>query len=376
MNIRNLFKQFSSSSLIALSVGLLLICVHAGQAVSTEHSANFVDVLARKNAISVLPQSERTRYCGGGGWNYTPTFSETATITGPIQRQQSNVQQSGDRLYQMVESYYAGNDVGRKIRDALAEAVRINAFNKVKPYHPKELGRSYNGLNEPYFQLASFLAPLAHAYLIVKTEYPDDQQLLDDVKRWGDSLYARTIDGKNSFRGKVRGVDRRALHAHGYAHWGNATSNAKVLDNAFKYYKKGLLSVGRNGRDRIWRFWVKPGQKRNLVYYPNMTYQALLSTAFVLHRSGYEDIYELAPKKGTIVDGVVWLWDRLEENPYDLMNTRHPGTRHVAWLEYFVHEFPDHPSAKKMRKWSESKYNSLYGGLSGGPLTCLYRIID
>lgn len=360
-----------------MSIGLLILFVHDGQAASTENTAKLLDVRERKNAVSALPNSERSRYCHSGGMYYTPNFSETATITGPIQRQQSNVQQAGDRLYNMVESYYAGADVARSIRDALSEAVRIEAFTKVKPYHPKgELYSSYNGRNEPYFQLASFLAPLAHAYLIVKTEYPDDQQFLDGVKRWGDSLFARTIDGKNDFRGQVKGVDRRALHAHGYAHWGNATGNVKVLDTAFKYFKKGLISVGKNGRDRIWRFWVKPNKKRDLVYYPNMTYQALLSTAFVLHRSGYGDIYEMAPKKGTIVDGVAWLWDLLEENPYDLMNTRHSGTRHVAWLEYFVHEFSDHPSANKMRNWSESKHIPLYGGLSGGPLTCLYRRID
>ena len=156
--------------LIVLSVGLLIICVHDGRAASTENPANFVDVLARKNVILALPYSVRFHHFGSDGSHYTPLFSESATITGPIQRQQSYVQQVGDRLYNMVESYFTGTDVARKIRNALAEAVRINAFTKVKPYHPKELYHSYNGRNEPYFQIASFLGPLAHAYLIVKTQ--------------------------------------------------------------------------------------------------------------------------------------------------------------------------------------------------------------
>ena len=340
----------------------------------------FFDVAARKAEIASLQPDTRSIYCSIKGLWYDPFFTKEARITGGLQVQQSNVQQTGDIFYHLIESYYAGADVAERIRDALIEATRVNAFTDVKPYHPKELSKSYNGWNEPYFQLGSFLAPLAHVYLILKAEYPNDVELHSAVENWGNTLYAITLDGKNDFKPKTYGLDRRALQAAGYSHWGNATNNPEIMEMAYKYHKKAMRSMGKKGKDRVWKHWINSSKKskkkkqRDRVYYPNMTYQAALSTAFVLYRSGYPDIYELAPKRGTIVQGMEWVWGELSENGYDLKNFRHSGTRHTAWIELLLHDFPEHPLAKEMRDWQNNR--PLYGGLSGGPLTCLYRQVN
>ncbi len=367
--------KFSTFLLTAVLVAVSFNTANLHAATSAEQTSiePFIDVQARKNEIASLSSYERSKYCGSR--ITLIKLSKQAVITGHLQWQESNVQMAGHAIYLLVENYYRGSTfAAEEIREVLAEAVRINAFSDVQPYKPKELPSSYNAYNEPYFQLGAFLGPVAHAYLILKTEYPDDTNLIEAVKNWGDSIYETTVNKKNSFGGKTKGVDRRGLQATGYAHWGNATGNHEILETALKYYKKSMLSVGKRGKDRIWRFWAK---KKDHVYYPNMTYQTALASAFILHRSGYDDVFEYAPKKGTIVDGVEWLWDQLfEKKQTKLIRTRSSGTRHLAWSELFISQFPDHPVSEKMRQWRDSQHEPLYGALAGGPTTCLYRKIN
>ena len=61
-------------------------------------------------------------------------------------------------------------------------------------------------MNEPAFQVANFMVPLAHAYLILRKEYPGEQELIADVKRWGDELFEATRRANDDFIGQWRGA--------------------------------------------------------------------------------------------------------------------------------------------------------------------------
>ena len=135
-----------------------------------------------------------------------------------------------------------------------------------------------------------------------------------------------------------------------------------------------MNTIGGGGADRLWH----PVFPDRVLYYANMTYGAALSAAFALSRSGARDVYEMAPRGGTVVEGAAWLWDGLlEEEPFQLMQDRGGGSRAVAWTELFISEFPDHPAAAKMDSWlAEEALYPRYGYLNGGgPSTCLYRRI-
>ena len=130
-----------------------------------------------------------------------------------------------------------------------------------------------------------------------------------------------------------------------------------------------MHAFGRGGKDRIWKH---KGKRR--IYYANMTTAAALAAAYALDRAGVDDAYTMAPKRGTIVEGAEWVWEELIEGKHsDLLRTRHPGSRSVAWIELFIREFPDHPSAAKMRAWRARAASPLSGNMGGGPTTCLYR---
>ena len=256
----------------------------------------------------------------------------------------------------------------RLIRDTLAEGARIGAFTEVAPYSPAEY-KGYNPMNEPVFQVANFMVPLAHAYLILKEEYPQDTELLSSVKGWGDRLFEITKNARDDFKGRAKGVDRRALIADGWAHWGGAANNRNALAQAERYYKRAMRTFGRGGKDRIWKH-----QGKRRIYYVNMTVAAALSAAYALDRAGVSDAYKMAPKRGTIVEAADWLWEELVKGRHsDLLRTRSGGSRSVAWIELFIHEFPNHPSAAKMRAWRSKAAGPLSGNMGGGPTTCLYR---
>lgn len=330
-------------------------------------AAPLVDVGARKAALSKIREPERGRWCVGS--MRRAQLERRATITGPVRRQQSNAQAAGSALFGNVANYYRGSKrAAGQIRDTLAEGAQIGAFTELAPYSPPEY-KGYNPMNEPVFQVANFMVPLAHAYLILKAEYPQDPELLSSVKGWGDRLFEVTKNARDDFKGRAKGVDRRALIASGWAHWGGAADNRDALAEAKRYYRRAMHAFGRGGKDRIWKH---KGERR--IYYANMTTAAALAAAYALHRAGVEDAYTMAPKRGTIVEGAKWLWKELVEGRHsDLLRARSGGSRSVAWIELFIREFPDHLSAAKMRAWRARATRPLSGNMGGGPTTCLYR---
>ena len=351
---------------------LLAGCITTGKGVDkTAVIKPVVNPVERKTALSKLPVQERNQYCWGSA-QFIP-LSEEARITGAIERQNSNAQSAGNAILENVESWYAGNErTSEVLRESLSEGARIKAFAKIRPYSPSEY-TNYNPMNEPIYQVSNFLLALAHGYAVLKEEYPGDTKLLSAVRQWGDELFILTSQGSDDFKERTGGVDRRFLIAQGWAHWGNITGNREALDRAYQYYVHGLRAFGRGGDSRIWRIY----EPKKVLFYTNMTVSAALPAAYALYRSGAEDVYDLKPGGGTIVEGASWLWDRLiDEHPFDLMRARHPGSRAVAWTELFVREFPNHPAAKEMNSWLEAQRVPRYsytGG--GGPSTCLYRKI-
>ena len=330
-------------------------------------AAPVVDVGARKAVLSKIPEPDRGAWCTGS--MRQAKLERKATITGPVRRQQSNAQAAGDALFGNVANYYRGSTgAAERIRETLAQGARIGAFTELAPYAPPEY-KGYNPMNEPVFQVANFMVPLAHAYLILKEEYREDTELLSSVNAWGDRLFEVTKNARDDFKGRAKGVDRRALIAAGWAHWGGAADNRDAIAQATRYYKRAMHAFGRGGKDRIWKH---KGKRR--IYYANMTTAAALAAAQALDRAGVDDAYTMAPKRGTIVEGAEWLWEELTGGRHsDLLRTRSGGSRSVAWIEIFIREFPDHPSAAKMRGWRARAARPLSGNMGGGPTTCLYR---
>ena len=330
-------------------------------------AAPVVDVAARKAAIAQIPEAEREAWCNIS--LRRAQFDRRATITGPVRRQVSNAQAAGNALFANIANYYHGREgAAEQIREALARGAQIEAFTEMAPYSPPEYN-NYNAMNEPTFQVANFMVPLAHAYLIVKEEYPEDTELLTSVKAWGDRLFEITKTSRDDFNDRVRGVDRRALIAAGWAHWGGAADNPDAVAQAKRYYKHAMRSIGRGGKDRTWKY-----KGKHRANYVNMTVAAALTAAHALHRAGVGDAYTMAPKGGTIVEGAEWIWEELIEGGHeDLLRARHPGGRSVAWIELFIREFPDHPAAATMRTWRSEAGSPLSGNMAGGPTTCLYR---
>ena len=335
-----------------------------------------MDVASRKAALAKMPPHDRWLRCQSTWWKRADLgqwigidLARKATLHGPIRLQKSNAHRTGNALFGDIVAYYEGDDhAAERIRDTLEAGARIDAFTEIAPYSPSEYS-GYNPMNEPVWQVANFLIPLAHAYLILEEEYPENKALLSDVKRWGDRLFRSSRDARDDFQGKSGGIDRRALIAAGWAFWANAANNQDALAQAKRYYNRALRSVGRGGADRKWHH-----KGKDRIYYANMTFSAALVAAYALRRSGVDDVYTAAPAGGTIVEGAAWLWNALVEGGHtDLLRTRSPGSRNVAWIELFIREFPGHPATAGMRSWIADSPHPLYGNMNGGPTTCLYR---
>ena len=342
----------------------------AGKGVNPEAPiVPLIEVAERRAEIAALPAHERGRWCLISFAE--PSFERTATITGPIEYQNSNAQSAGNALFGLVESYYAGLDTSRNIRNALEEAARISAYTDIAPYEPPEFP-GYNVMNEPIYQVGNFMVPLAHAYLILKHEYPEETALLADVRQWGNRLFRLTSNANDDFVGPHRGIDRRAHIAQGWASWGNVAENRAALNSAYRYYIHAMASVGQGGVDIVW--FDVPATGGTRLSFVNATLQSALVAAHALHRSGARDVYSVAPGGGTLVEGIAWLWNEIEDKrPTELLtDTRNAGSKSVAWAELFVHEFPNHPAAKRMNEWLASK-RALHVNMGGGPTTCLYR---
>ena len=353
-----------------LAGALLAGCVTTGEGVDTKATiVPLIDVAERRAELATIPANERSRWC-------QRTLKKTsierkATISGPIEYQDSNAQIAGNALFALVEAYYAGNRrAAELIRDMLAEGARIDGFTEIAPYAPPEF-RDYNKMNEPIFQVGNFMVPLAHAYLVLKHEFPEETALLADIRQWGNKLFRLTSNANDEFVGPWKGIDRRAHIAQGWASWGNVAENRAALDLAYRYYIHAMASVGRGGVDIVW-FNIPAGGGTRLSF-TNATLQSALVAAHALHRSGARDVYTVAPGGGTLAEGLAWLWSEVEDkSPPDILATRHEGSKAIAWTELFVHEFTDHPAAKRMDEWLATK-RALYVNMGGGPTTCLYR---
>ena len=337
-----------------------------------DHAAPIVpliDVAPRTAELATIPENERHRWCQSSVERVYLT--RKARIRGRITHQRSNAQSAGNALFANVEAYYAGkSDAAREIRNALVKGSRIDAFTILVPYRPRGL-IGYNVMNEPAFQVANFMVPLAHAYLILRKEYPGEQELIADVKRWGDELFEVTRRANDDFIGQWRGIDRRAHIAAGWASWGNAANNRTALEYAYRYYLRALTGTGKGGADLVWIDVPRTGGTR--LSHVNATLQSALVAAHALHRSGVGDVYTVAPAGGTLVEGIAWFWDAYDsERPLNLGHERHTGSKGVGWVELFLHEFPEHPSAAEMEAWLDNK-RPLYVNMGGGPTTCLYR---
>ena len=337
--------------------------------VRSADAAPVVNVASRRAAVEKVPRSELRKWCRGS--TSPAPLGRIAKIRGPSSYQESNAQRAGNALFDNIAAYYAGNShAAELIRDTLAKGAKLGAFTKLAPYSPPEFS-GYNPMNEPVFQVANFMVPLAHAYLILEEEYSHEKELLSEVKRWGGQLYSVTRDAGATYKGRAKGVDRRAYVAAGWAHWGNAADNRDALAHAKRYFRYALYSIGRRGTDRIWRY-----KGKHRIRYVNATVAAALVAAYALKRSGETDVYKLAPKRGTVVEGAAWVWKQLVEGRHpDLLRARSPGGRSVAWIELFIREFPKHPMASEMRAWISRSGMPLYGNMAGGPTTCLYRRI-
>ena len=348
------------------------ISPNSGVEKRVDHAATIVpliDVAQRTAELATIPENERHRWCQSSVERVYLT--RKARIRGRITHQRSNAQSAGNALFANVEAYYAGkNDAAREIRNALVKGSRIDAFTILVPYRPRGLF-GYNVINEPAFQVANFMVPLAHAYLILRKEYPGEQELIADVKRWGDELFEVTRRANDDFIGQWRGIDRRAHIAAGWASWGNAANNRAALEYAYRYYLHALTGTGKGGADLVWIDVPRTGGTR--LSHVNATLQSALVAAHTLHRSGVGDVYTVAPAGGTLVEGMAWFWDAYDsERPLNLGHERHTGSKGVGWVELFLHEFPEHPSAAELEAWLDNK-RPLYVNMGGGPTTCLYR---
>ena len=360
---------------LVLTIGVLAGCVPVEPLKAMDAGTPIIPVVQpneRRAALAEFTRVERRQYCRSE--IHSALFSTEARISGAIDRSDSNAQKAGSAVFKTVERWYAGHDEALiDLREMLAEGAQMQAFTKVLPYHEHGYP-GYNPMNEPMYEVANFLIALAHAYAILD-DVGEDKELLAQVKPWGDRLFEITNAGKDDFIGKLKGVDRRVLIAQGWAHWGNLTGNREAIDAAYRYYIHAMRSIGTGGRDIVWRKRVR-GDK--LLYYRNLTYGPALATAYALRRSGVPDVYEVAPRGGTLVEGITSLWDALlKRNPSELMRIRADGSRAVAWIELFIREFPGHPTTKKMEKWLSAHAVPRYAYTNGGgPSTCLYRRIS
>ena len=356
------------------AVALLAGCMATGEGVDPEAPIlPLVDVAQRKAELSALPPDIREQWCRRS--YASALLQRRATTTGPIMYQRSNAQHAGDVLLRNVEGYYAGSDRAAKtIRDMLEEGARIGAFTILAPYAPREFP-GYNTMNEPVMQVANFMVALAHAYLVLQEEYPDDTVLLANVRQWGNRLFQVSSQANDDFVGIARGADRRALNAAGWASWGNVANNRAALSLAYRYYMHALNSIGRGGTDQVWLHQVPRDRVGSRLFFSNITVGPALVAAHALNRSGAGDVYTAAPGGGTIVEGAAWLWNMVHtDQPLELLHARNTGARGIGWAELFLHEFPAHPLASNVDGWLAPR-RPFYLEMGGGPTTCLYHDI-
>ena len=372
LSVKEKIKKKSLIIYIYIYIYIFLFGCTTNRNVSTTLKP-FINVKSRRTELTEIPQPERGKWCHGS--MERARLSQKVIIHGQIRNHKANVQIAGNTLFDNIAAYYAGEDRAAEIiHDTLREIVKINAFTKLVPYFPPGFGyKDYNPMNEGVWQLANFMLPLSHSYIILKEEYPENKVLLSKVRRWGDTLFEITKNGGDDFQGLPKGMDRRALKAAGWAAWGNVTNNHKILTHAHHHYILSLYSIGQGGKDQLW----KKVKYKHRIYYANMNFSAALVAAHILNQSGVKDVYTIAPGGGNIVEGMAWLWNTIFKNKSYLLRPRDKGSKSVAWVDLFLNLFPDHPVSVKINTWLKKEVTiPRYGNMNGGPTTCLYRQIN
>ena len=100
-----------------------------GSGAALAQIAPVVDPGERRTMLASLPYSERVRLCRGR--LNAPVLDVTATISGPVRRQNSNAQHAGIALSETIEAWYAGRAGATSlIRDTLRKGAEIQAFTR------------------------------------------------------------------------------------------------------------------------------------------------------------------------------------------------------------------------------------------------------
>ena len=115
--------------------------VSFGSGAALAQIAPVVDPGERRALLASLPYSERVRLCRGR--LNAAVLDVTATISGPVRRQNSNAQHAGIALSETVEAWYAGRAGATSlIRDTLRKGAEIQAFTRLAPYSPAGIPQS------------------------------------------------------------------------------------------------------------------------------------------------------------------------------------------------------------------------------------------
>lgn len=351
---------------------ILLAAVLLSAAVSAQDLRTVtpvIDVASRVAALRKLPHEERLAYCSN---EYLPAQpARRVTMSGPIDRAHSNSQSFLNALYAQISAYFhSPADHYALLRQTLLDAAGLQAFTELAPYSPAEYP-GYNPWNEPAYQQALLLVPVALGYLIVQHEEPAGAELPAVVKRWGDAILDASLGANDDFADRFGGADRASLKASGYAFWGNATNHRQALTRALDGYRTVLKTIGGSGADRRW------GAKGNSrLYYANMTWGPLALTAYALVRSGVANAYEMTSFLGGTVDQAAsWLVREMKQEGNPILTTnRAPGSRGAAWLEPLL---ADRAASAQLSAEARQALDDLvpprYIAFAGGPVTCLFR---
>ncbi len=328
-----------------------------------------IDVAARVAGLRKLTDTERLAFCSNA---FLPAqIDRRLVMSGPIDRANANSQHFLNALYAQISAYFhAPATHYPTLRQTLTEAARLQAFTELAPYHPAEYP-GYNPWNEPAYQQAMLLVPIAIGYLIVQHEEPAAADLLAATRRWGDAVFESSLGANDDFRDRFSGLDRTSLKAAGFAFWGNATNHRMALTKALDGYRAVLRTIGGSGVDRNW------GGKGNArLYYANMTWGPQTLTAYALSRSGVPDAYEMTSfLGGTLDQAASWLAREMKGTANPILTTSHAiGSRGAAWLEQLV---ADRATSEQLsmdaRKALDDLVPPRYVATAGGPVTCLYR---
>lgn len=298
-----------------------------------------IDVGARLAELARLSAEQRQLLCGLAP-QWAPVDRQVR-MSGPIDRANANSQQFLNALYTRIALYFLSPaEHYAELESLLHEAASALAYTELAPFAPAELP-GYNVWNEPTYQQALLLVPVAIGYSIVRKEQPRKADLHAAIQRWGDALFASAASGRDDFIGRYQGLDRLSMKASGFAFWGNATDHREALALAYTGYMTALRSVAASGADR---HWALQGVKQ--LYYANMTWGPMAITARALAHSGFPGAYEATAGGGNLFQAADWLVRAMGDRADPILVTGYgPGSRSVAWLEALVAGNPASPQS-------------------------------